>query len=67
MFNLFYSLFIVTLLLELVLSVAAGVSVRGSMGIKHSHIKEDMFELTTPKTISSNIQSCTILTMRKRR
>ena len=32
----------------------------GDVSIKDSHIKEGTFELTTPKTISSNIQSCTI-------
>ena len=55
MFNLSHSLFIVPLLLQLVLSVTTGVSIRGSMRIKNSHIKEDTFKSTTPKTISSNI------------
>ena len=55
MFNLSHSLFIVPLLLQLVLSVTTGVSIRGSMRIKNSHIKEDTFKSTTSKTISSNI------------
>ena len=54
MFNLSHSLFIVPLLLQLVLSVTTGVSTRGGMRIKNSHIK-DTFKSTTPKTISSNI------------
>ena len=64
MFNLSHTLFLVALLLKLMLSVTMGVSVRGSMRIKNSHIEERTLESTTPKTISSDIQSCTILTVR---
>ena len=62
MFDLSHSLFILTLL-QLMLPVAAGVSVGRGMGIKDSHIKKGTFKTTTPKAISSNIQPCTILSV----
>ena len=55
MFDLSHSLFVLTLLLQLMLPVAAGVSVGRGMGIKDSHIKEGTFKTTTPEAISSNI------------
>ena len=42
-------------------SVASRMFVRGGMRIKNLHIKKGTFKATTPKTISSNISSCTIL------
>ena len=47
MFDLSHSLFILMLLLQLMLPVAAGVSVGRGMGIKDSHIKEGTFKTTS--------------------
>ena len=55
MFNFSYSLFILSLLFQLMLSVASRMSIGGGMGMKDLHIKKGTFKVTTPKTINSNV------------
>ena len=64
MFNFSQSLFVLSFLLHLMPSVTVGVSIGGHMGIEDSHIKKGTFKPSTPKAISCNIQSCTILSVR---
>ena len=50
-----HTLFVLVLFLQLMLSVAVGMSVGGGMRVEDLHIKEGAFISTSPKNIGSNI------------
>ena len=42
----------------------AGLSVGGGMRIENSDVKICSFELTSPEAVGSNVETCTILSVR---
>ena len=68
MLNFSYSLFVGMLLQGLLLAVAggqAGLSMGGGMGGEYSDIKVGSLKPTTPEAVGSNVQTCTILSIRR--
>ena len=67
MLNFSYSLFVGTLLQGLLLAVSggqAGLSMGGGMGFEYADIKVGSLEPTAPQPIGSDVQTCTILSIR---